>query len=211
MGITKFAQDLAAVATGSMHFLAGTGLLPSTGGWKGEEGAKISKAFAAAIIGPDATSVLTGPDAVPLVYDRLNGDISMAFSSRILADVRGICRKSMNLEHIQLEERIERMKSAYYQVRSTSVDLAEEMRKQASFLSKIQSLGWLSPGRFDGDVGRLFPLQKAAIRYRELFHLSSCIKTEFALQTHFYTASRRWGKTQFAPVSVKTKKDQESD
>jgi hypothetical protein len=152
-----------------MHFLAGTGLLPSTGVWKGEEGAKISKAFVAAIMGPDATTILADPDAVAIICGRLNGDLDNAFSAPILAGVRARCRKVMNIEQSQLEQRIERMKSAYRQEGSTSVDLAEEMRKQSSLMSKLGSLGWLNPGRFNGDVGRMFPLQKAAIRYRTFF------------------------------------------
>lgn len=158
-----------AVANGNMHFLAGTGLLPSTGIWKGEEGAKISKVLVAAIIGPDATTILADPDAVTVVCGRLNGDLDNAFSAPILADVRARFRKLMNIEQSQLEQRIERMISAYRQEGSTSVYLAEEMRKQSSLLSKLRSLGWLNPGRFNGDVGRLFPLQKAAIRYRTFF------------------------------------------
>lgn len=177
--LTKLAQDLAAVATGSMHFLAGTGLLPSTGVWKGEEGAKISKAFVAAIMGPDASTILARPNAVSVVCDRLGGDFSNAFSSRILADVQTRCRKLMNTEQSQHAQRIERLKNAYYQEGSTSVDLPGEMSKQSTFLLKIQSLGWLKSGRFDGEVGRLFPLQKAAIRYRTCSSRHLFLSAEF--------------------------------
>lgn len=167
----KFAQDLVAVAKGDVTYLAGTVLLPSTGVWKGEEGAKLSQAFVDAIMGPDRSSILAASNSRALLFDRLHGDISNAFSVAILGGVRARCRKGMNIENSQVDARIARMKSAYFQEGTTSVDLAEEMRKQSGFVVKMDALGWLAPGRFGGDGGRLFPLQKAAIRYRMSFLL----------------------------------------
>jgi hypothetical protein len=164
--VDKFAQDLVAVAKGDMAFLAGTVLLPSNGVWKGEDGAKLSQAFVDAIMSSDKAPFLACSHPEALLCKRLNENISNAFSATILEDVSARCRKGMNIENSQIDARIARMKSAYSQEGSTSVDLAAEMGKQASFLDKIDALGWLAPGRFDGDIGRLFALQKAAIRYR---------------------------------------------
>lgn len=149
-----------------MPFLAGTVLLPSNGVWKGEDGAKLSQAFVVAIMGTDKSAILAAPNANALLCERFQGDISQAFSASVLEDVRARCRKGINIENSQIDGRIARMRIAYSQDGSTSVDLAGEMRKQADLLGKMEALGRLAPGRFDGDVSRLFPLQKAAIRYR---------------------------------------------
>lgn len=165
--VNKFAHDLIAVARGDMSFLAGTGLLPSTGVWKGEDGAKLSYAFVNAIMGIDRSSILSSPDPEAALGSALEWDLSNAFSPSILEDVRARCRKGMNIENSQIDSRIARMKSAYSQESSTSLDLTQAMCEQAKYLVKMEALGWLDPGRFDGDPSRLFPLQKAAIRYRK--------------------------------------------
>lgn len=162
-----------AVARGDVSFLPGTVLLPSTGIWKGEDGAKLSQAFVVAIMGIDKCSILAAPDPKAVLCARLKGDIANAFSPPMLEAVRAHCRKGMNIEHSQVDARIARLRSAYSHESLTSVDLVGEMRQQAEFLGKMEALGWLAPGRFDGDVSRLFPLQKAAIRYRKCESQSS--------------------------------------
>ncbi|KAJ9122294.1 hypothetical protein QFC22_001715 [Naganishia vaughanmartiniae] len=180
--VTKFARDLIAVAKGDMRFLAGAGLSPSTGGWVGEDGTKISRAFIAALLG-NPTAIFACSDPVEEIGNRLQWKIDNAFSPRILKDVRARCQQGMNIEHSQLDARIQRMQIAYSVPGPMSVDLVKEMAKQARFLTKMKKLGWLQPSRFDGNTGKSSLLQKCAIRYHAFLDCLSAMQADLACPT----------------------------
>lgn len=71
--------------------------------------------------------------------------------------------------------RFARMFVAYTHGGMASVELGPAVMRQANFIGKMKEMGWLEPGRFEGGVGAVFLLQKAAARYHAFLDLMTTL------------------------------------
>lgn len=83
--------------------------------------------------------------------------------------------------------RIGLMYAAYAHAGKASVALAPAVMRQANFIGKMKSMGWLAPGRFDGGKKEAFLLQKAAARYHAFLDLMAAMPSGFLCPSELWT------------------------
>ncbi|KAJ9115971.1 hypothetical protein QFC22_005114 [Naganishia vaughanmartiniae] len=93
-----------------------------------------------------------------------------------------IARLSLTVpfRRIAIRLRISRMYAAYDHCGLASLALGPAVMRQANFIGKMKGMGWLEPGRFEGDgPGGPFLLQKAAARYHAFLDLMTTMPSGF--------------------------------
>ena len=211
----KVCNDLVGVHNGTIGFLPGLGLMPSTGDMTPLVGPRLSSSIAAFFYGKymektkgdlkgnvknDSTSDLKkGEDDAPyegpwasssLGQHLFNWDFSIF--EKLLDDALKsgtIARTSPGVlfKRCAVNLRIGRMYAAYAHAGKASVALGPAVMRQANFIGKMKTMGWLAPGKFDGGMSEAFLLQKATARYHAFLDLMAAMPSGFLCPSKSWT------------------------
>ncbi|KAI5451536.1 hypothetical protein NCC49_001521 [Naganishia albida] len=175
--VFRVCNDLVGVHDQKVKFLPGLALMPSSGDLTHLVGPRLSAGLVTIfkLAYDEATGVPGGPwTASALGRDLFKWDFSK-FETMIDA-----CLKDGSLEKLTpwvsfkfaaVNIRFAKMFVAYTHAGMASVELGPAAMRQANFIGKMRDMDWLAPGRFEGDAGAVFLLQKAAARYHAFLDL----------------------------------------
>ncbi|GHJ90217.1 hypothetical protein NliqN6_6619 [Naganishia liquefaciens] len=207
--VAKVCNDLVGVHSGTIGFLPGLGLMPSTGDMTPMVGPRLSNAIAAFFYGKyvektkdistrdvrndqrDSKKIGYDDDEGPWTASSLGQQLfnwDFATFEKLLDEALKsgtIARTSPGVlfKRTAVNLRIGRMYAAYSHAGKASVALAPAVMRQANFIGKMKDLGWLEPGRFDGGKRQAFLLQKAAARYHAFLDLMAAMPSGFLCPT----------------------------
>jgi hypothetical protein len=175
--VYRVCSDLVGLHDGTLKFLPGLALMPSSGDLTHLVGPRLSAGLVTIfkLAFDEATGVPGGEwNASSLGRDLFNWDFCK-FERMMDATLKdGSLEKLtpwVSFKFAAVNIRFARMFVAYTHSGIASVELGPAAMRQANFIGKMKEMGWLAPGRFEGGVGAVFLLQKAAARYHAFLDL----------------------------------------
>jgi hypothetical protein len=175
--VFRVCNDLVGVHDGTVKYLPGLALMPSSGDLTHLVGPRLSAGLVTIfkLAFDDVTGLPGGPwtastlgrDLFKWDFKNFENMIDAALKDGSLAKLTPWVSFKFAAVHI----RFARMFVAYTHSGIASVELGPAAMRQANFIGKMKGMGWLASGRFDGDGSAAFLLQKAAARYHAFLDL----------------------------------------
>lgn len=167
--VARICRDIVGVTDGSINFLAGLGLMPSTGDLTHMVGPRVSAAIAELFKSAvnEWTPSALGQQVFNWEFSQVEEKLDTMLEDGSLE--RTTPHVSFKFSNIPL--RFGRMYAAYEHDGMASLALGPAVMRQANFIGQMSAMGWLKPGVWEGGVEAVFLLQKTAARYHAFLDL----------------------------------------